>query len=158
MAKSPLEAYRRQLPHWRLQGAVYSVNWRIHKNQFELNGPERSVVVAAIRHFEDARYDLHAYAVMNDHVHAILRPFIGYSLETIIHSWKSYSAYQLQHAFGRVGRVWQEEYFDKILRNKEHYYRLVRYVLQNPVRRWPGLQTYEWAGLGRAGEREVRIP
>ena len=154
MAKPPLEAYRRQLPHWRQSQALYSVNWRIHKLQADLDDTERGLVVSSIRYFE-VRYDLHAYAVMNDHVHVILRPLGRHSLEDIIHSWKSYSANRLQRTSRRTGRIWQEEYFDKIVRNRRQYHRLIRYVLENPIRRWPGLPAYPWAGLGKAGEREV---
>ena len=126
--------------------------------QADLDEVERGVVVSSIRHFEGTRYELHAYAVMNDHVHVILRPLGHLTLEAIIHSWKSYTANRLQRTSRRTGRAWQEEYFDKIVRSKSHYQRLIRYVLENPIRRWPDLQTYRWAGLGEAGKQEAKIP
>jgi putative transposase len=145
MAKSPLEAYRRQLPHWRQPGATYCVNWRIHKFQADLDDAERGLVVSSIRHFEETRYCLHAYAVMNDHVHVIVKPHSRSSLENIVHSWKSYSSNRLQRTSKRTGRVWQEEYFDKIIRSTEHYHRMVKLFLK--IRFGVGPISYPMRGL-----------
>jgi len=48
--------YRRHLPHWRMQGAVYFVTWRVHPKQTELRDFERTLVADALRHFDGKRY------------------------------------------------------------------------------------------------------
>src|SRR5262245_61933794 len=87
-----LEIYRRRLPHWRLPGSVYFITWRIQPGQALLNAAERSMVTSAIRHFDGVRYALHAFAVMDDHVHVIVQPLEGHRLESLVHSWKSFTA------------------------------------------------------------------
>ena len=66
--------YRRNLPHWRLKGALYFVTWRVHRSQSILQPGEGDIVVSALWYFEGSRYELHAYVVMDDHVHVIVWP------------------------------------------------------------------------------------
>ena len=91
-----LQIYRRNLPHWRLDGAVYFVTWRLYPGRDVLCEDERTKIVETLRHFENARYQLFAYVVMDDHVHVVLQPAQEYALEQIVHSWKSFSARRLQ--------------------------------------------------------------
>jgi REP element-mobilizing transposase RayT len=158
MTKGELRTYRRHLPHWRLPGAIYHITWSMREHQDDLAPPERSLTVSAIKQFESERYELYAYSVMNDHVHALLAPKPDHELERIIGSWKSYTANRMQRIFGRSAAIWQEEYFDRIVRNRADYETKVKYILENPMRRWPGIRSYQWCGLGRAGQKEVQFP
>jgi hypothetical protein len=42
----------------------------------------------SLLHFHGKRYELGAHCVMPNHVHAVLRPFDGHSLDDVLHSWK----------------------------------------------------------------------
>jgi REP element-mobilizing transposase RayT len=135
-----VDFYRRRLPHVRVDGGVYFVTWRMREGQPDLSAEERDLVVSNLRHFAGERYVLHAYVVMNDHVHVIVEPHPDFRLENILHSWKSYSA----KLIGRDGAVWQGEYFDRALRDDFEYRQKCDYILGNPRRRWPALETYRW--------------
>jgi REP element-mobilizing transposase RayT len=87
--------YRRRLPHWRVDEAIYFVTWRVAKDQNLLVPIERDVVVGAIKHFQGRAYDLIAYVVMEDHVQVLVKPLRNYELEDILHSWKSLTANQM---------------------------------------------------------------
>jgi putative transposase len=113
--------YRRKLPHWRQDQATYFVTWRLARGQQELDASERDLVAAVIKNFDGQRYELAAYLVMDDHVHALVTPLANYDLESILHSWKSFSARQMQRTHRRFGRVWQDEYFDRIIRNDKEF-------------------------------------
>ena len=86
-----------------------------------------------LRHFDGQRYRLIAWCVMPNHVHVIVETLEGYSLEAVTHSWKSYSAHQLNRIVGRKGAVWQTEVFDRYMRGPLHLARTLFYVEQNPV-------------------------
>jgi hypothetical protein len=43
--------------------------------------------------------------------------------------------------------VWQHEAYDRIVRNEVELKRFSRYILENPVRRWPGLDYYPHMGI-----------
>jgi hypothetical protein len=65
MRRPEIYVYRRNLPHWRLAGATYFVTWRLAGGQSELSAEERSLVTRCLRHFDQKRYDLLAYVVMD---------------------------------------------------------------------------------------------
>ena len=96
-----------------------------------------------LRHFDGARYELIGYVVMNDHVH-VLGPEDKYRLEDIMHTWKSYSAHQIVDFYERRAPLWQHESFERIVRNKLELYEKMRYIADNPFKRWPNLDSYEW--------------
>jgi len=135
--------YRRRLPHWREPRAVYFITWRLTQGAPDLADEERSAVAEALHHFADARYRLIAFVVMNDHVHVVLEPADGEALEVLVHSWKSFTARRLQQA-GRRGRVWQPEYFDRIVRDADELREKVTYIANNPAKRWPEIDLYPW--------------
>ncbi len=97
-----------------------------------------------MRHFDDVRYKLLAFVVMNDHVHAILEPTNNSTLSAIMHSWKSFTASRLQREQGRRGPVWQHGYYDHIVRDDEGLSNRIDYILGNPQKRWPDVEDYPW--------------
>ena len=141
-----LKIYERQLPHWRLSVATYFVTWRLSRNQTVLEPLEKSLIVEILRYFDNERYNLHAYVVMNDHCHTLVQTKGAYPLEKTVHSWKSYSAKRLQSDFGRFGQIWQYEYYDRIVRDDSEFLEKASYIVTNPMRKWPEIQEYEWVG------------
>jgi REP element-mobilizing transposase RayT len=100
-----------------------------------------AVVAGAIRHFHD-RYKLLAWCVMPNHVHVLFSPLSGFTLSSILQSWKSYSAHQANRTLRRSGIFWQREYFDHLVRSESHLLKFVRYIEQNPQK--AGLQNWPW--------------
>ena len=127
--------YRRRLPHVRTDGAIYFVTWRVRTGKMDLSEGEREWTADAIRHFDAARYRLHAYVVMNDHVHVLAELFPDWRLEDILRSWKSFTADRMQRENGRLGSVWQDEYFDRVVRDDTEYEQKRDYILHNPWKR-----------------------
>ena len=125
-------------------GSVYFVTWRLHKSQKELATAERQIIVSTLRHFEGRRFDLFAYVVMPDHVHVLIKPYKGYFLHEIVHSWKPYSAHLVQREGGRQGKIWQEEYFDRIMRDEPEFIEKAQYILNNPLKIQPSSDEYPW--------------
>ncbi len=146
--------YRRRLPHWRLTGAIYFVTWRLRTTQPDLSPMERDRIVAALRHFDRQRYDLFTFVVMNDHVHALVQPRADCPLESILHSWKSFTAREFQRHYGRLGAVWQDESFDRIVRDENEFWQKIEYIQGNAAKRWAEFpdSEYPWAWLRQADE------
>jgi hypothetical protein len=55
-------------------------------------------------------------------------------LNQIVQTWKSYSAYKLQRDFCRCNRIWQDEYFDRIVRDQDELNEKAQYILNNPLK------------------------
>ena len=104
------------------------------------------VVAGALHHFEGARHRLAAWCVMPNHVHAVVQPLPGYELAGIVHSWRSFSAQEVNRLVGRTGQLWQPEPYDHLIRDEEDFNRQVADVLKNPVR--AGLKDWKWVGGG----------
>jgi putative transposase len=139
-----LVKYRRRMPHWRLAGSVYFVTWRLAPSQAELSPEERGMIMAALRHFNGSRYELYACVVMPDHVHVLVKPLEKHLLQDIVHSWKSFTAHKFRGDYGRKVGIWQEEYFDRIVRDEKEFLDKAQYILNNPLKRWPEMEEYPW--------------
>jgi len=71
---------------------------------------------------------------MPDHVHLVLAASDEQAeLQRFMSNWKQRSGYRYKQQTG--DRLWQESYHDHVLRNDEETTRIVRYVLENPVRK-----------------------
>jgi REP element-mobilizing transposase RayT len=68
-------------------------------------------------------FTLHAAIVMPDHVHLLLTPLADQerliSVPEIMQAIKGASAHRINKYLGRKGRVWQEESFDRAMREVE---------------------------------------
>ena len=93
-----------------------------------------AMVQSALLYFDAARYRLHAWMVMPNHVHALFTPEDSFTLSSILHSWKSFTSKQANRILERSGQFWHEEYFDRYIRNEEHYWTAVDYIEMNPVK------------------------
>jgi len=91
------------------------------------------VVSPFLRTATDEQFEILAYCFMPDHLHAVvaanseesdLRRFIGLA--------KQRSAYLFARVTGE--RLWQEGYFEHVVRKDEVPSELVGYILRNPVR------------------------
>ncbi len=98
-----------------------------------LGDPKHALTVASsLRHSDGKHYALGAFVVMPNHVHALVQPADQATLTAIVHSWKSYTAHELQRMAGIKGRVWQEESFDRIVRDVIELKKFHDYILANP--------------------------
>jgi REP element-mobilizing transposase RayT len=100
-----------------------------------------AIVAGALQFFDRARYQLHAWCVMPNHVHVIFYLKHGADLEWVLHSWKSYTAHEI-----RRGVIWQREYCDRIVRDARDFWSTRNYVLNNPFK--AGLRNWKWVGVG----------
>jgi REP element-mobilizing transposase RayT len=91
---------------------LFRITWRLAPSQAELSPEERGVIMAALRYFDGSRFELYAGVVMNDHVHALVKPLEDYRLQKLVHSWKSFTAHELSRDSSK--KLWQEEYFDRM--------------------------------------------
>jgi len=118
------ERFSDQIDKWLDQGAGSCV----------LKDPENSRIVAdALRHFDGERYELALFVVMPNHIHVLFRPLEKYVLADIVKSWKGFSAREINKRSGKTGALWQDEYWDRLIRNERHFFKVVKYILDNPV-------------------------
>ena len=79
-------------------------------------------------------YKLSAWVVMPNHTHSLLRRLEDKRVEDILDAHKGYTAHKANEYLNRSGQFWMEDYFDRFIRNEEHYWNTVRYIENNPVK------------------------
>ncbi len=93
-----------------------------------------SIVSEALRHFDGERYFLESFVVMPNHVHVLFRLASEHRLEDVIHSWKSFTAKEINKVRGSKGEIWQKDYWDRIVRDTDHRANILNYIRKNPER------------------------
>lgn len=135
-----------RLPASRLlaDGTIHFVTWRIADRQPSLAPIERDVVAAALRFHAGQRYLLHAWVVMDDHVHVVATPHAGIAMQAILASWRTFTARALCLGGHRIPPLWQRGFYDRSVRTDAELAEKVLYVQKNPWKRWPALANYTW--------------
>ncbi len=93
-----------------------------------------SIVVENLRHFDGTRYKLLEWCVMPNHVHILIDCLDTCPLDQIIRSWKNFTAREINLRLKRVGRFWNHDYYDRLIRDDDHLARARRYIRMNPVK------------------------
>jgi REP element-mobilizing transposase RayT len=93
------------------------------------------LVARALNFFDGERYDLRAWVIMPNHVHAVVWPRPNHALSEILHSWKSFTAKQANKLLQRTDpHFWQKESYDHWIRDDDERERLCSYITNNPVK------------------------
>jgi putative transposase len=88
-------------------------------------------------------FDLHAWVIMSNHVHALLEPHGP--LQEVTRAVKNTSSRQANLILGRTGQpFWQAESFDHWIRNGKEFDRIARYIEENPVKAGLIEQPEQW--------------
>ena len=105
-----------------------------------------SAVQNSLLHFHEKRYYLHAWVVMPNHFHALFRPLEEWTMAKIVSSWKRFTGRKIGdylRAAGELGvrgsvrssaPIWHREYWDRYIRDEEHFWDTVEYIHNNPVK------------------------
>jgi putative transposase len=109
------------------------------------------IVQNALLHFHKTRYHLVAWCVMPNHVHVLFETFAGHPLGKVIHSWKTFTAREINNCLQRSGPLWQEDYFDTFMRDDEHQWAVKDYIEGNPVKAGlvPRAIDWPWSSASR---------
>ena len=116
--------------------AMDSILDRSSTGPLYLRRPEIALLaVDAIHYGQDSLnlYQLHAYAVMPNHVHLLITPHV--ELARITHSLKRFTARAANRVLCLTGQsFWQDESYDHVVRNANEFDRIAAYMENNPVR------------------------
>lgn len=145
-----LRITRRRLPHWALEGAVYFVTFRLSRKPLTRCEIQlvRNHIVAGHNQF----YALLAVTVLPDHAHLLLRPKQGMTLSRVMKGIKGVIARRLNSHRGRKGSVWQDESFDRIVRDEAELQEKLHYMFLNAVRMGLTEKPWQYEGWYFTGE------
>jgi REP element-mobilizing transposase RayT len=92
------------------------------------------VVQDTLLMYGESHYELHEWVVMPNHVHFIATIADNRSLSQVMQSIKGYSSRNIHLLLGGSGRLWQPDYFDRLVKNKDQFERMSKYIQWNPVK------------------------
>jgi putative transposase len=111
------------------------------------------LVAESLKYRDGRSYKLICFCIMSNHVHVVFTPLLNekslteikYSnplryksseptLGEIMQSLKGYTAHEANKVLNRTGQFWEAESYDHEVRNGEELDRIVKYVLNNPVK------------------------
>lgn len=98
-----------------------------------LRRPDLAKIVAdSLLHFDGERYRMGDFIVMPNHVHLLAVFMPAESMKAQCDSWLHYTAFRINQATHTLGKFWQQEPFDHLVRNPDQYEYLRRYIADNP--------------------------
>jgi len=96
----------------------------------------------SLLHFQNERHLTFCFTVMPNHIHLVIKPLDEIELEEIMASMKGFVSRKANALLGREGVLWEEESYDRIVRDEEHLFRVVQYIGRNAAK--AGLPRNEW--------------
>lgn len=113
------------------------------------------LVIDAWKYFDNEHYHLIAWVVMPNHVHVLVYIKEGFPLGQVVGSWKRYTSRRIKqlssyrsihnrtHPMRTISRneaqndhpekLWQRGYWDRFIRDENHFNQTVEYIENNPV-------------------------
>jgi REP element-mobilizing transposase RayT len=102
-------------------------------------------VAETLRHFEGERVAMISFVVMPNHVHALFAQNPEWPLEKLLQSWKRFTTREINKLLRRSGSLWLRDYFDRLIRDEQHFANSVRYIRRNPEKaKLPGNEFILW--------------
>ena len=102
-----------------------------------------AAVEEVVLRFDGERYRLAAWAVMLNHFHVMVEVWT-ITLGELTKAWKGVSAHRVNGILGRAGQLWQEDYWDRYIRDEEHFRKARRYIESNPVKAGLARMAAKW--------------
>jgi thiamine-phosphate diphosphorylase len=156
LARPARLAYRRRLPHLQKPGRAVFAGFNT-LGSLKLDERCRDAVFEHCLHDQGRKLHMHAFVVMPNHVHLLFTPLADprgnpFSLQEILGSLKGASAHSVNRLLERQGPIWEEEWFDHVIRSDTDFDGKLQYIEFNPVKahlsRSPS--EYRWLWIAKA--------
>ena len=127
---------QRRLPHWELSGSLYYITFCTSEHRV-LSTEGRDGVMRIFQEQDGEIFQLMQLSIMPDHLHMLCTLQTDNqesSLVRLMNRLKGASARIVNRIEHRLGSaVWQDEYWDRIIRDQEEYNMIYQYIAFNAV-------------------------
>jgi REP element-mobilizing transposase RayT len=93
---------------------------------------------------DHSRYELHAWSVMPNHLHALVTPIAPTTVDELLHEWKYETTRRVNQELRRAGNLWHPDVIDYPVSHPADFARLRSTITTNPER--VGLHEWPFAG------------
>jgi len=91
-------------------------------------------VAKVLKNGDGETYELQCFAIMPNHVHVLARFCPNTDAHRTLKAWKGVSARRINSLLSRKGALWQEGYWDRLIRSAAHWETVRSYILENPAK------------------------
>ena len=81
------------------------------------------------------RWEWHCFVCMPDHIHIVFKLGDGHSLAGVMKSFKSFTSRRINKLLQLDGVVWQDQYYDHLIRGEEDFWASMEYCYYNPLKK-----------------------
>ncbi|MDR1400150.1 MAG: transposase [Treponema sp.] len=132
-------------------GAIYHVVSKINRRAMDLQSAQIKAMLLVFINKAKLKYpfQLLNFCIMDNHIHLIIKPGKGQSLSKIMQWIKGNFARYWNKVHHTEGHLWGERFFSKIIENVAQFFRVFKYIDDNPVaaQMVPKAEDWEFGGL-----------
>jgi putative transposase len=112
---------------------IFFVTTNLALNVAPFTNEERDLILARLLgQRQRGDFFLFGFAVMPTHLHLLFSPH-NKDIVRIMRDLKSRIGYEIARGRGTHGPIWQERYFDTIMRRVRNFWEKLEYIHRNPV-------------------------
>ncbi|MCX6996388.1 MAG: transposase [Kiritimatiellaeota bacterium] len=151
-----MHSHLRRLERVFVSHPIYFITTNTRKRCPSLAGQAAADIIIA--EWRNARrrhgWGIGRYVIMPDHVHffCVMMPMepqqASQPLADMMQAWKQWTAKRLARQLLIPTPIWQEEFFDHVLRSADSYAEKWTYVRENPVRKGLVISAEDWPWQG----------
>ena len=112
----------------------YSIDRHLDSSQngSYLNGFVLDYLSHFLKEQDKKLYQLIAFCIMPNHVHLLFKPFD--KLSKVMQQIKGITAKNINTMLNKKGKFWASDYYDKAIRDENHFYTTYEYIKNNPFK------------------------
>lgn len=115
------------------------------QNIFEDEEDNERFLKTLKRYRDEMQFEIHAYCLMGNHVHLLIKD-IKNELDLIIKKLAGSYAYYFNWKYERTGHLFQDRFKSEVVNDDSYYLALIQYIHQNPQKANIALaQEYKWS-------------
>lgn len=119
------------------------------QNIFEDDEDKQRFLETLERYKKELDFELHAYCLMGNHVHLLIKD-VSNQLDQIMKKIAGSYAYYFNRKYERVGHLFQDRFKSEVIQDVSYYLTVLRYIHQNPLK--AGLSKMEHYPFSSYGE------
>jgi putative transposase len=129
MAKPPRDLTRCAFNTYFITSTTYSGQLILQSDRMA------SLLLDTLLHYRrENKYQLHEYVIMPNHIHLLITPTSGLTIEKVMQFIKGGFSYRVRKELGLTVEVWERGYVDHRIRDARDFQQHVAYIRDNPVR------------------------
>ena len=115
------------------------------QNIFEDDEDNLRFIETVFRYKQELGFELHAYCLMGNHVHMLIKD-VNNQLNLIMKKIAGSYAYYFNRKYDRVGHLFQDRFKSEAVEDDTYYLTVLRYIYQNPEKAGiASTDEYEWS-------------